>query len=406
MPYTVIDLFSGGGGMSYGFHAHSNFEIVAAFDAQIGKPSSGKGSLHCNQTYQANIGLVPNDLDLSQVTIKQLKSLVDQTLDKRALDVMISCAPCTGFSRAKSNNHVQDDPRNSLVRKSADFATALKPKIFLMENARELLQGNFTEHFQYLKKTMERAGYKLHYNVHFLNQFGLPQKRERALIIATQRHLTPRNLEELWEGYTISDEAKTVRRAISHLPKIEAGECHSSDNNHIAPALKPDSLNRLNTIPKNGGSWVDLLNIPGGKKHLIPSMQRSVERGKLGSYPDVYGRMSWDAPSVTIKRECAHIGNGRYSHPEQNRLCSVRELALLQGFPESYIFEAGSLANKYRHIGDAVPPMISYQIAHMCDWIFTDTKPSLENCLLEGCPLTKEDIILSQNTFRQLEIAI
>ena len=58
----------------------------------------------------------------------------------------------------------------------------------------------------------------------------------------------------------------------------------------------------------------------------------------LGSHPDVYGRLSRDQPAATIKRECGHIGNGRYAHPDQDRLCTVREMALLQGFPDDYAF--------------------------------------------------------------------
>lgn len=59
-PYKVVDLFSGGGGMSFGFHAHPHFEVIGAADAQLGKPSSPKGSLACNSTYEANIGIAPS----------------------------------------------------------------------------------------------------------------------------------------------------------------------------------------------------------------------------------------------------------------------------------------------------------------------------------------------------------
>ena len=94
----------------------------------------------------------------------------------------------------------------------------------------------------------------------------------------------------------------------------------------------------------------------------------------LGSHPDVYGRMWWDRWAVTIKRECGHIGNGRYAHPEQDRLCTVREMAILQGFPAGYTF-VGTLTNRYRHIGDAVPPLISYQLAALAQWMLTGRRP-------------------------------
>jgi DNA (cytosine-5)-methyltransferase 1 len=91
---------------------------------------------------------------------------------------------------------------------------------------------------------------------------------------------------------------------------------------------------------------------------LTPSMFRA----RPGSFPDVYGRLWWDRPAITITRECAHVGNGRYVHPEQDRLLTVREMALLQGFPADYMFE-GPLTARYNQIGDAVPPMIAAQIA-------------------------------------------
>jgi len=83
---------------------------------------------------------------------------------------------------------------------------------------------------------------------------------------------------------------------------------------------------------------------------------------KPGSFPDVYGRLAWDKPAPTVTRECSHPGNGRYSHPEQDRLLSVREMALIQGFPADYRF-MGNISSKYRQIGDAVPPMIATMIA-------------------------------------------
>ena len=96
------------------------------------------------------------------------------------------------------------------------------------------------------------------------------------------------------------------------------------------------------------------------EKHrlLIPSMFRA----RPGSFPDVYGRLQWDAVAATITRECGHVGNGRYVHPEQDRLLSVREMSLLQGFPPTYFFE-GPVSAKYNQIGDAVPPSISRQVA-------------------------------------------
>lgn len=91
---------------------------------------------------------------------------------------------------------------------------------------------------------------------------------------------------------------------------------------------------------------------------LIPSMIGK----RAGSFPDVYGRLWWDQPARTVTRECAHPGNGRYLHPEQHRMLTIREMAIIQGFPPDYEF-IGPINARYNQIGDAVPPLVSRRIA-------------------------------------------
>ncbi|MDI9909614.1 DNA cytosine methyltransferase [Rhodococcus sp. IEGM 1406] len=389
--FSVVDLFSGGGGMSFGFHSHPAFEVVGAADAQLGKPSSARGSLACNSTYQLNMGIEPVAVDLSSVSPRDLK----RALRVETVDVLSACPPCTGFTRTNSNNHLVDDARNSLVPRVALYAKALKPSVIVMENARELLTGNFLSHFKSLERDLVNLGYTLSNGVHTLTTFGLPQIRERALIVATRSDVESKTLEDLWDGYRVSPDALTVRRAISHLSSLEPGEVDRNDPSHVAPRFATQ-LNRarIAAIPHDGGSWRDLLD--GGRKtakFLTPAMMKLVERGKLGSFPDVYGRMAWDKPAPTIKRESGHVGNGRYAHPVDDRLCSLRELAILNGFPADYKFGGSSLANKYRHVGDAVPPLISYQIASAVAWSLTGDRPAITEIILPGTSLRAADIL-------------
>lgn len=391
--FTVVDLFSGAGGMSSGFHAHPLFQMIGAVDAQFGKPSTRESPLQCNMTYAENIGITPIAQDLHLVNGEQLKELLAPVLKGKDLTVLSACPPCTGFSRANPNNHLADDTRNTLVGKVADWAKALRPRIIVMENARELMQGNFSHHYANLAQDLERLGYKVHGSIHMLNRFGLPQKRERALVIAVQQELELKTLDQLWDGYKVKTEATYVRRAISHLPELGAGETHSADPMHYSPNFSTDdTLKRLMAIPTDGGSWIDLKEHHNADGLLTPAMKRNIAEGKLGSHPDVYGRMWWDRPAPTIKRECGHIGNGRYAHPEQHRLCSVRELATLQGFPSTYIFKASTKTNMYRHVGDAVPPLVSFQIAKVCEWVLTGRKPDLESCILPNTHLRVSDL--------------
>ena len=390
--WTVVDLFSGAGGMSCGFHQHPRFRVVGAVDAQIGKPSSGAGTLDCNLTYQANIGLTPLQRDLSKISAGSLADELAPAVGRNGLTVLSSCAPCTGFSRAQAKNHLSDDPRNSLVGKTALFAKALKPRIILMENARELIRGNFAHHYANLARRLQSLGYQVHGSTHFLDTFGLPQRRERAIVIAVRDDLPLRTLEQLWEGYQIDDRATTVRRAISHLPHVDAGESHPSDGMHVSPSVTSVTARRLALIPKDGGSWADLRLQRDAEDLLTPAMKRRIKASDFGTHPDVYGRLWWNRPAVTIKRECGHTGNGRYAHPEQNRLCTVREMAILQGFPANYQFVSKSMSNMYRHIGDAVPPLVSFQLACLCDWILSDTKPDATALLLPETHLRVKDI--------------
>lgn len=384
-PFAVVDLFSGAGGMSYGFHKHPAFKIVAAADAELGKPSTGKGKLQCNGTYYRNIGVTPCQVDLTTVAPTQLRTTLGIT-ENQDITVLATCPPCTGFTRANPENHLRDDNRNSLVRRSAQFAAALSADIVVMENARELIRGNFKHHYEWFRNHLEEHGYNVFGRTYMLSRFGLPQIRERAIVIAAKQSLPLHTLESLWDGWHVRDEALTVKRAFEAI----AGNPNTSE---IFPDFSSETVRkRMAAIPKNGGSWLDLLEREDADDLMTDAMKRIVARRRFGSYPDVYGRMAWEKPAPTIKRECAHVGNGRYAHPEKDRLCSVREMAALQGFPRDFSLNGAAVSNMYRHIGDAVPPLISYQLAHLCHWILTGEQPKVEEILLPGTNLRSEDI--------------
>lgn len=384
-PISVIDLFSGAGGMSYGFKAHGAFEIVSAVDAEIGKPTSGDGRLQCNTTYRNNIGVNPQSLNLADVVASDLRHALE--IGDRPVNVLSVCPPCTGFSRTNPQNHLRDDARNGLVSKAADFAVALDADVVVMENARELIRGNFLHHYRAFRECLEDNGYNVFGRSYMLSRFGLPQVRERSIIIAAKNELPLYTLESMWDGWGVKEGAKTVRRALAVASRARRAD-------HRYPGFGSETVRRrLAAIPHDGGSWMDLLEHPEAAELLTGSMKRIAAAGKFGSYPDVYGRMAWDRPAPTIKRECAHIGNGRYAHPEQDRLCTVAEMGVLNGFPHHYKFNGPTLANVYRHIGDAVPPLVSYQLAHLCRWILTNEQPGMQELVLAGTSLRSSDLI-------------
>jgi DNA (cytosine-5)-methyltransferase 1 len=389
-PWPVVDLFSGAGGMSCGFQRHPDFAVIGAADAQIGKPSSAPGSLGCNASYAASIGIDPVQADLAACDPADVCR--NMGLGSQRPAVLTACPPCTGFSRTMAANHLRDDRRNGLVGRVADYAALLRPDIVLVENARELVMGRFAGHLRDLAERLSGLGYDVSAGTHFLSEFGLPQRRERAIVVAVRRPLQARDLAALWDGWRVDVKATHVRRAIWDLPPVPAGQAHPSDPLHVSPAFRSAAnRRRLAAVPHDGGSWADLRTVPDSSVLLTPAMVGRIARGDLGSHPDIYGRLRWDRPAVTIKRECGHIGNGRYAHPEQDRLCTVRELAILQGFPRDYRL-AGALANMYRHVGDAVPPLISYQLAGLCRWVLTGERPAPEDLILPGCHLTADDL--------------
>ncbi len=394
MTWPVIDLFSGCGGMSAGFQRRAPFKIVAAVDLQHGKPCNGAGALECNASYAANIGTSPLAADLHALDAEEFRA--GTGLAPGALTVLLACPPCTDFSRAKPANHAADGRRNTLVARCGDFVEAFRPEFLVMENARELLTGHHKHHAAALFARLHSLGYQVGAGVHKLTRFGLPQIRERALVVAC-RDAAVLGLEDLWQGLEPAAAALTVRRAFARLAAWRRDNPNDSDD--VAPGLTEPVRRRMAAVPADGGSWFELGGLADGASLLTRSMRQRLASGDLGSHPDVYGRMSFDRPAPTIKRECAHVGNGRYAHPVETRLLSVREMATLQGFPFDYHFPGRSLANRYRQIGDAVPPLVSYQLSALVAWIKTGVKPAPADWVLSRASLSVEDVVRASESF-------
>ena len=193
-PWPVVDLFSGAGGMSCGFSRHAGFELIGAADAQLGKPSAvrrlARLQRHLRGQYRADAGRGrPCQRDAGRGLPR------DGHRARHASAVLTACPPCTGFSRTIASNHLRDDHRNGLVRRVGEYAALLRPDIVLVENARELVTGRFSGHLRALLRTSWRGlGYRASADTHFLTEFGPPQRRERAIVVAVRRPLPLRGL--------------------------------------------------------------------------------------------------------------------------------------------------------------------------------------------------------------------
>jgi len=152
-------------------------------------------------------------------------------------------------------------------------------------------------------------------------------------------------------GFLNHREFRTVKQAIAHLPALEAGGSDPLDPMHITSKHRPSTVDLIRLIPSNGGS----------RKALPVGVGPACWDGVDG-FRDVYGRLWWDRPAVAITARCRTPSCGRYVHPEQHRGLTVREAALLQGFPEDTFFE-GPFDDKFKQIGNAVSPQFARIVA-------------------------------------------
>jgi DNA (cytosine-5)-methyltransferase 1 len=352
-PIDVIDIFSGCGGMSAGFQAVNGllptFNLVMAADID---PVA-------NATYRHNFGIPPLEKDVSRLarSTRDLRRALEAS--GRRSDhplILIGCAPCQGFSSHR-NRCGGGDQRNSLFLDFSRIAIALKPDAIVVENVPELLTTQYWPYIQESRSILAKGGYSVYVGVHNMAEFGVPQERFRAVMLALPKSFEPPR------GFLTRSQFQTVRQSIGNLPKIKAGERYSRDPMHYSADHQSSTLETIRAVPRDGG------NRP---PDVGPEcLRRGKERQGKAMYEDVYGRLYWDRPAITITAYARNPASGRFVHPEQNRGLSVREAALLQGFPPDYWF-SGSLDERFRQIGNAVPPTFaSYLACHLLGELLT-----------------------------------
>ena len=334
--FDVIDFFCCGGGMSLGFASLKGiFHIMGGVDIN-------STSL---KTYALNHGTSVLNADIT--TISPKSSVIQQTFKlegKRPL-VIIGCAPCQGFSpHRKKDGDKPEDERNTLIGYFSDIAVNLNPDFVVMENVPEILTGKYKNHYEEAKKVFTQNGYYVVQRVYNAAGFGVPQARNRAIIVASKHKAFTLPDEILTE-----DEYKTVRDAIADLPHVDARhQTVLTDRYHRCSTHKQSTVDVIAQVPHDGGSRPKGV----GPKCL----------DKVNGFSDVYGRLSWDKPAITITQYARNPASGRYSHPEQDRGLTIREAARLQSFPDGYLWN-GSLGENFKQIGEAVPPLLALAIA-------------------------------------------
>ncbi len=326
MTHKVLDLFACGGGLSEGF-SQAGFEILAAIDVN-------EEFLETHKHNHPETKHIRSDL----LNADPEEVLKENNIDKNEIDVVVGGPPCKGFSIAGERR--EDDERNNLVDKFIDWVEYIEPEMFLMENVAGILSMKDGKVVEVVMERYEELGYEADYKTLNSANYGVPQKRRRVIFLGRKDRKKPEypspthrtGKQERLDTHNLKP-VKTVGEAIlekdfSELP------------NHVKTNHSEDMQNRLSEL--------------------------DYEETLYESYGDSWKRLHPDKPSITIKEN----HNAPFVHPEENRVGTVRECAVLQSFPDDYEF-IGSKSKQLKQVGNAVPPKLARKIAE-------EIKPQIE----------------------------
>ena len=330
----VADVFCSIGGLSHGF-------VLEGFDVRVGMDIDAS----CRYAYERNNGAKFIERDVGTLR----GSDINRWFVEGEPRILVGCAPCQPFSTYSQN---RSDAKWRLLAEFGRLVKEVRPDVVSMENVPRLINFRRGQLFKQFLATLYEAGYNVWWNVVNCADYGVPQTRQRLVVLASKAGPI-----ELVPPTHAPDAHITVREAIAHLPPIAAGSKDAKDPLHYASRLSDINLARIREA-KPGKSWRDW------KPALVAPCHRK-HSGRW--YQSVYGRMRWDAPAPTITTQCNGFGNGRFGHPQQDRAISLREAALLQTFPEDYKFfnpnERWHVSTAARWIGNAVPVALARAVA-------------------------------------------
>lgn len=331
---AAVDLFCGAGGLTAGL-------IQAGIKVRLGVDLDPA----CRFPMEIN-----NEVDFLESDIAELvPSDIVPAFEESEITLLAGCAPCQPFS-----SYSQSTRRNAphadweLLSSFSKLILDVRPTLVTMENVPPLRNQRIFDKFV---TALRSAGYCVDVAVVDGRRIGLPQRRQRLVLVASL--LGPIKIPD-----TIKPIA-TVRDAISGLPPINAGTADPDDPLHASASLSELNLARIQHS-KPGGTWRDW------PEELVAACHT---RRSGATYPSVYGRMEWDLPAPTVTTQCYGFGNGRFGHPEQDRAISLREAAMLQSFPSDYVFIPDDAVVNFnalgRMIGNAVPVLLGKYIGEI-----------------------------------------
>ena len=327
---SAVDLFCGAGGLSQGLQ-EAGVLVVGGVD----------NDPNCTFAFESNIEAPFIERDVREITAEMLEPL----WVPGSIRLLAGCAPCQPFSPYRRGVDTSGEEQWPLLREFSRLVTDIMPELVTMENVPRIGKSAV---FQEFVSDLEALGYHVDWRSCYGPKFGLPQQRRRLVLLASR--LGP---IEVPEGDLQEEQFPTVRDVIGMLPKLASGEADLNDPLHFARNLSPLNLQRI-IASKPGGTWLDWPD------ELLSPCHR---KASGSSFKSVYGRMEWDKPAPTITTGSSNFGAGRFGHPEQHRSITLREAALLQGFPQGYkLAPKGKKVVAHqiaRLVGNAVPPPIA-----------------------------------------------
>lgn len=338
--HKALSLFSGCGGMSLGF-SWAGYKVMGFLELDEGLRSI----YSVNFPHAAEIGG-----DISNFT----KGLIEDTARNIGpVDLIIGGPPCQGFSLAGRRSVY--DHRNTLFLDYLRFVDVFRPKVAVLENVR-LLTSMKSPFGGYIRDDIQREfaarGYRVKLHEVNAKNYGVPQHRERVFFIAVRNDLgcepsfpVASHGERGGDLFRSMPLPRTFADACSDLPFLESGE-YSGDPLHTAVAH-----------PKHNIDW--LWNV---KEGLSAHDNEDPLKRPPSGYNTTYKRQVWAEPGATVQTTFGMISGCRNVHPIATRSLTVREAARLQSFPDGFDF-GKALGTARTGIGNAVPPLLAYQIA-------------------------------------------
>lgn len=355
----VIDLFAGCGGLSLGF-IKSGYEIDRA--VEIDKSIAN--------TYKMNHPEV-------DVMVDDIRNIDQSGVFKQGdADVIIGGPPCQGFSMAgaRIRHGFIDDPRNYLFKHYFNVVKTVKPKVFVMENVKGMLTMQGGKIFEEIIKIfsdsemLDGKHYNIHYRIIRAVEFGVPQKRERLIIVGTLIKCI--DFDSVWDN-TIEEikteipsyfETVTVKDAIGNLGKATSdGKINNPVPETNYERYLACDLNCIenHTQTNHSAIAVDRMKRVNNGENFT-ALKEKINSVHSGSY----GRLCWNEQAPTITTRFDTPAGGRFIHPTENRTLTPREAARIQSFPDDFVFY-GSKTSVCKQIGNAVPPKVSYFLAKL-----------------------------------------